>query len=352
MASPEELPAIDLRHLARLTDGTGLFQHAFCGVPDLAHGYCTDDNARALIAATLHAALYGYDESRVPLCRYLAFLAYAFDAKARRFRNFMTYDRRWIEEEGSDDSHGRALWALGLVVRHAPNPGVLELALRLFRDALPAIEDFGSIRAWAFALVGLDAYLKSVPDDAGRAELRARLARRLLGEWRANAADGWPWPEDLVTYDNAKLPHALVLAGARTGDDAMLRTGLAALRWLLEIQTAPAGHLSVIGNHGWMKRGGKRARFDQQPLEAFGLVHACLAAAQVTGDESWTSEARRAFGWFLGANDLGRALYDAATGGCRDGLGSGGLSLNEGAESTLAYLLSVLELHMHAKYRP
>ena len=348
----DPLPEIDLRHLARLTDDTGLFQHAAFGVPDLAHGYCTDDNARALIAATEHALLRGRDEKLVPLSRYRAFLAYAFDPGTGRFRNFMGFDRRWREAHGSEDSHGRALWALGLAVRHAPDPGVRELALRLFRGALPAVGAFTSPRAHAFALVGLDAYLRSEPADEGRAGLRARLATRLLEGWRANASGDWPWPEDTVTYDNAKLPHALVASGAALDDKAMRETGLASLRWLVEVQTAPAGHFSFIGNRGWMTRGGARARFDQQPLEAFGLVHACLAAARATGEAAWLGEARRAFDWFLGGNDLSLPLYDETTGGCCDGLTPDEVNRNQGAESTLAYLLSVLEMRAHAERRP
>jgi len=341
------LPAIDLRQVLVLNDDTGMLQHSAYGVPDLQHGYCTDDNARSLIAA-VYAAKLGDDSLQLALQRNLAFLHYAFNPATGRFRNFMGYDRRWLEETGSEDSHGRAVWGLGAAVRHAPSDSTREMAARLLRQAAPATEGFTSIRAWAFAVIGIEAYLGVFPDDALAVGVRDTLAVRLFEFWQRNAEPSahWPWWEDVVTYANAKLPHALAVSGAAMGRNDMLDTGLSTLRWLVDIQTADEGHMSFIGNQGWLTREGQRARFDQQPLEAHGLVHACLAAASATGDDVWARDAERAFGWFTGRNDLGLSLYNPDSGGCYDGLMKGGVNRNEGAESTLAYVLALLELHL------
>jgi len=344
------LPEIDLRQVLVLNDDTGILQHAAYGVPDLHHGYCTDDNARSLIAA-VYAERLGDGSLQLALQRNLAFLHYAFNPKTGQFRNFMGYDRRWLEAVGSEDSHGRAVWGLGAAARHAANDSTREMAARLLRQAAPVTEGFESIRAWAFAVIGLEKFLVAFPDDALVAGVRNTLAVRLFEVWQREAepSAGWPWWEYIITYANAKLPHALIVSGAAMGRDDMLETGLATLRWLVDLQTAEDGHVSVIGNHGWLTREGERARFDQQPLEAHGLVHACLAAASVTGDECWAQDAERAFGWFVGRNDLGLSLYNPESGGCHDGLMEGGVNKNEGAESTLAYVLSLLELHLHSR---
>jgi hypothetical protein len=344
------LPGMDLRQVLVLNDDTGILQHAAYGVPDLHHGYCTDDNARSLIAA-VYAERLGDDSLKLALQRNLAFLHYAFDPDTGQFRNFMGYDRHWLEAVGSEDSHGRAVWGLGAAARHGPTDSTREMAARLLRQAAPVTESFVSIRAWAFAVIGLELYLETLPDDALVAGVRDTLAVRLLEHWQKNAepAADWPWWEDVVTYANGKLPHALIVAGTSMGRADMVETGLETLRWLVDIQTAEEGHFSVIGNQGWLKRTGERARFDQQPLEAHGLVHACLAAASVTSDNAWVRDAERAFGWFTGRNDLGLPLYNSESGGCRDGLMENGVNKNEGAESTLAYVLSLLELHLHAE---
>ncbi len=350
----DDLPEIDLRHLLSLTDDTGILQHSTFATPNPWHGYCTDDNARALIAAVTCGRLLGPDEAALPLQRYLGFLVHAFDPEKRRFRNFMGYDRRWLERVGSEDSHARAVWALGVAFRHAPNLPVREMATRLFRDALPALEEFEHIRPWAYALIGVDEYLRHGEPDGHVEEARERMARRLFDKWRAHAAGEWPWWEDVIVWGNAKLPHALIAAGESLGREDMTGAGLEALRWLLDIQTAPddeGGHLSVVGNDGWYVRGGERAKFDQQPIEAHALVDACLAAAEATGEDRWVGEARRCFDWFLGRNDNGLPLRDEQTGGCRDGLIPEGVNLNQGAESTLAYVLSLLELHLSRKER-
>ena len=345
------LPDIDLRQLLTLTDDTGIFQHALYATPDPNHGYCIDDNARALIAALYYAGLSDDGRLDVPLHRYLAFLTYAFNEDKKVFRNFMSYDRKWLEEVGSMDSQGRTIWALGYAVMLAPDEMVRGLAGTYLEKGLPAIEDLTYIRSWAFSLIGLDAFLSVEPEQREARELRDRYAERLLAGWKAHATADWPWWEDIVRYDNAKLCQALMACGRAMDRRDMIDAGIDSLRWLIEQQTAEAGHLSIIGNDGWLPRGGERAAFDQQPLEAYAMVEASLLAARVTGDASWEEKAWTCFKWFVGENDLGVPLYREDTGGCQDGLQPHGANKNQGAESVLAYLLSVLEFHRHTRDR-
>jgi hypothetical protein len=358
----EPLPEVDLRHILILTDDTGIAQHAAFGTPDLHHGYCTDDNARALIAAVMamqlntdggvseEASKSEPDALLVALHSYLAFLNYAFNKDTGRFRNFMGFDRRWREELGSQDSHARALWALGVTVTLGGVDIVTELAERLFRDAFPTLKDFDAVRPWAYGILGISEFLKAEPDDELEQHAQT-LGQQLFSVWHKNATTDWPWWEDRLTWGNAKLPHALLELGDRLESEEMVAAGLKALRWLLQVQTAEEGHLSIIGNAGWYVRGRSRAKFDQQPIEAKALVQGCLSAARVSRDEFWTREALRCFEWFVGRNDLGIPVYNGETGGCHDGLQRYNVNANQGAESTLAYLLSVLELHRYCQQR-
>jgi len=341
----DTLPDIDLRHLVRLSDDTGLIQHALYGAPDPHHGYCTDDNARALIASIWNER---YQEDKPPLApdRYLTFLTYALNPVTGRFRNFMAYDRHWLEEIGSEDSHARAMWALGVAVQHGQQAWVRELATNVFRQAMIKLHDFMSLRPWAYGLLALHAYLEGHPDDEEALNLRTTLAERLFGLWQRNACEEWPWWEDELSWGNAKLPHGLLIAGVDLHRTDMVETALKALDWLLEVQTAKEGHLTLVGNRGWYKRGKSRAQFDQQPIEAQGIVQTCCNAAIFTGQDRWVAEALRGFDWFHGRNDAGKSLYNHETGGCHDGLTREGLNKNQGAESCLAYVLSLLELHM------
>jgi len=354
----QPFPQIDLRHMLVLTDGTAMLQHATHATPALEHGYCTDDTARALFAGVLFCDLQPGNLSAgtpsgvsdglvVAMQRYLAFLSYAFNPETGRFRNFMEYDRSWAEEVGSEDSHARALWALGVAAWRGHLPDIQDRAGKLFRDAVPAAHEFAFIRPWAYAVLGLTEYLRADDTYEAAVDLRNRLAERLLAVWRKNATNDWPWWEDRLTWGNPKLPHAMLLCGASLRRDEMIDVGLKALRWLLEVQTDRGGHLSIIGNRGWYVRGRERARFDQQPIEAKGLVQACLAATLITGGSEWIAQAQRCFEWFRGANDVGAVMYNPDTGGCQDGLGPDGAAPNQGAESTLAYVLSVLELHLY-----
>jgi glycosyltransferase involved in cell wall biosynthesis len=342
---PGQLPEMKLDHLFRLSDSTGIFQHASFTVPNFAEGYCTDDNARALVLALMLKRL-GHGSPRIGerAATYAAFLNHAFDRERRRFRNFMSFERRWLEKAGSEDCHGHALWALGLCVAQAGHSSFQMLAAQLFEQALPSATDFTSPRAWAFTLIGIDEYLRRLSGDRRVTQFRELLTAKLVQRYNDAATEDWHWFEDTVSYANAKLPHAMILSGRCMNSAATLELGLKTLRWLMKIQTSEAGSFRPIGSNGFYPRGKERALFDQQPIEAQATVSACIEAYQSTNDAFWIAEARRAFEWFLGRNDLGLALYDATTGGCRDGLHMDRLSQNQGAESTLAFLLSLAEM--------
>jgi glycosyltransferase involved in cell wall biosynthesis len=343
-----ELPPLRFDHLLRLTDATGILQHAVFSVPRFSDGYCTDDNARALMAMVLLEEVGGYQTDGVKglASIYLAFLWYAFNTETSRFRNVLSFQREWSEESGSDDSHGRALWALGTVLGRSNKRGLCSTASRLFEMALPEILKVTSPRAWAFALLGIHEYLKRYTGDRVAQGVRDDLAQRLVDLYRANATPNWPWFENSLTYCNASLPHALVAAGQTMSRKDVVETGLSALDWLTGVHRMDAGHFAPIGNNGFYPRGGERARFDQQPVEAHAAITACLAAYDLTGDERWRKEAQRAFDWFLGRNDLHLSLYDSVTGGCQDGLHPDRVNQNQGAESTLSFLLSLMELRL------
>ena len=342
---PGQLPELKLDHLFRMSDSTGIFQHASFTVPNFSQGYCTDDNARALVLALMLQKL-GHGSPQ--LCAHgatcAAFLNHAFDPKRGRFRNFMGFDRRWLEEVGSEDCQGHALWALGLCVSQAGQGSFQMLAAQLFEQALPVAAEFSSPRAWAFTLIGIDEYLRRFGGDRRASQIRESLTAKLMQRYADAATDDWHWFEEVVSYANAKLPHAMILNGRCLGNATMLELGLKTLRWLTQIQTSDAGSFRPVGSNGFFPRGQERASFDQQPIEAQATVSACIEAYHATGDMFWVAEARRAFEWFLGRNDLGLALYDPTTGGCRDGLHVDRLSQNQGAESTLAFLLSLAEM--------
>ena len=336
------IPEIRLGHLKVLTDDTGIIQHSLYTVPDRTHGYCTDDNSRALIVAIRHYALTREDATLDLAKRYMSFLHYAFDRSSCRFRNFLSYERRWTDGAPGDDTYGRALWALGTVVALASADAVLPFACRLFLEAAASAESLRSPRAIAWALLGIHSYLQRFGGDAHVRRMQTTLARRLLDGYTANGSAAWPWCEDVVTYANAALPHALILSGQAMGDEGMVAQGLASLDWLVGLQLSADGVVSLIGNQGWLRRDGTRARYDQQPIDATALVEASLAAWLCTHEPRWRERARHFLGWFLGNNDTQSLLYDAATGGCRDGLQPNGPNLNEGAESTISWLAGVL----------
>jgi glycosyltransferase involved in cell wall biosynthesis len=345
-ARPAELPDLNLGHLHTMTDATGLLQHAAFSVPNYADGYCLDDNARALLLATMveDAGTEEPKSLQSLASRYLAFVSHAFNDKLGRFRNFMTYTREWMEDCGSEDSHGRALWALGSVVGRSYDPGRHSLSGQLFHAALPALSDFTSPRAWAFALLGIGEYLRAFKGDSNVEAMRAILAERLLDVFHRTNRPDWPWFEDSLTYCNARLSQALIVSGGWMDHEEMKSVGLRSLEWLSTVEFSNEGYFAPVGSDGFYPRGSARAAFDQQPVEACAMISACTEARRLTGDRRWMERARRAFSWFLGQNQLQQALYDATTGGCRDGLHRDRVNANQGAESTLSFLLALCEL--------
>ena len=342
-----ELPILKLDHLHHLTDKTGIIQHAIFTIPNYSEGYTTDDNVRALMVSTLLEELGNTEAADLATC-YLAFTWYAFNAKTKRFRNFMDYHRNWLEDSGSDDSHGRALWALGTVLGRSTTPTLQNMAGRIFQQSLLAILETTSPRAWAFALIGIHEYLRRFAGDRRIGHVRDELAVRLMKHYQDNRQDEWCWFENRLTYCNAALSHAILLCGQSTSNVEMTDAGLESLNWLADLQRADTdgGHFVPIGSNGFYQQGGERARFDQQPVEAQAMVSACLEANRITGDKRWYKEARRTFEWFLGRNDLHLPVYDPTTGGCRDGLHPDRPNENQGAESTLAFLQALLELKL------
>jgi glycosyltransferase involved in cell wall biosynthesis len=350
----DQLPELKLDHVKRLTDDTGILQHAIFTIPNRAEGYTTDDNARALIFTVLLAQLgpekdqLGRADSVTPdfSYRYLSFLEHAFNPGSGRFRNFFSYDRRWNEPVGSEDCHGRALWSLGTVLGRSGDQGLRSAAGRLLEFSLPAALEFSSPRAWAYTLLGIQEYLNSYPGDRDAQKVRSVLSLRLLEMYESVRSPDWKWFENVLAYGNARLPQALLLVGSACSDDRMVSAGLEALDWLLKTQHCETNHHFVpIGSQGFYHQGGEKARFDQQPIEAAGAVSACLEAYRVTGDSHWRSPAWSVFNWFLGDNDLQLPLYDSVTGGCRDGLHPERANQNQGAESTLSFLMALLEMH-------
>jgi glycosyltransferase involved in cell wall biosynthesis len=344
---PAELPPLNLTHLRALTDDTGIIQHAVFTVPNYDEGYTTDDNARGLILTILLEE--SEDQDVVVMARllaptYLAFLWHAFNSENSHFRNFLGYDRRWLEEAGSEDGHGRALWAVGTVAGCSNDPRLRGAAARLLTLGFPAALEKRSPRAWAYTLIGIHEYTRRFYGDRAVQTAREVLAERLLDAYRRHASQDWPWFEDILAYANAKLPHALLQCGRWLSRSDMTEAGLTALGWLADLQRSEEGHFVPIGNQGFYRRDGERARFDQQPIEAHAMVSACLEAHRITGDERWRAEARTAFDWFLGRNDVHLPLYDSASGGCRDGLHPDRTNANQGAESTLAFLLALVEM--------
>jgi hypothetical protein len=342
---PRELPKLNLNHLCRMMDSTGIFQHANFSIPNFSEGTCTDDNARAFILAVVLAEL-GEDQEhmRTLATTSAAFLNHAFDTKTNRFHNHLSFDRQWVDKQGSEDCQGRALWALGIGVGRSPFRGFQMMAGQLFAQALPPLIGFTSPRAWAFGLIGIHEYLRRLNGDSMVKQVRDTLAFRLMKLFERASHPDWQWFEEELSYDNAKLAHALIVTGEATGQKDVLSCGLTALRWLVGVQTSEKGHFRPVGSNGFYRRGGTCATFDQQPVEAHATISACLEAYRATCDIWWHERAQDAFDWFVGSNDLGLEVYSPETGGCRDGLHVDRVNSNQGAESTLSFLLSLAEM--------
>ena len=339
------IPEVRIGHFLSLCDNTGMLQHAVHSVADRAHGYCVDDNARALL---LSSALARSGEaqllSQIDTTRFAAFVQHAWNPDTRRFRNFMSYDRRWLEPLGSEDSHGRTLWALAECARSDTDPSRRAWAAALFRTALPVVDTFSSPRAWAFSLLGLNVYCALAAGDLAARSMRKLLADRLMALFVANQRPDWVWFEDVLAYDNARLSQAMIETGLATHTAPYVEAGLGSLRWLMALQTAPSGCFRPVGSKSFGRIRRWPDAFDQQPVEATATIAACLAARRASDSEEWPKAAMRAFAWFLGENDLQTALIDPDTGSCSDGLHPDRTNENKGAESALSYLLALVEI--------
>jgi glycosyltransferase involved in cell wall biosynthesis len=343
--SPRAMPDLKLDHLYDLSDDTGILQHATFTVPNRAEGYCVDDNARALL-------LTAFLESESPLdpgikllqSRYLSFVMDAYNPEKARFKNFLTYAREWLEEVGSEDSHGRSLWALGAMANRCRDKGRREVSKQLFERAAPTLLETTSPRTWAYGIIACEEYLSGFPHEYSIQQLKQSLACRLWRQYEINQSAEWPWFEQSLSYANARLCQSLILAGDALGKQHFLKVGLDSLQWLMSHQTGPQGVFAPIGSDCCFHRGQEKSQYDQQPVETAGAVSACLSAYKATQNPHWITEANRAFRWFLGENMLGKSVYDRSTGGCYDGLHPKRVNRNQGAESTLSFLCALVEL--------
>ena len=334
-----ELPEPSLEHLQRLTDDTGLFQHAKFTTPLRSEGYTTDDNARALIVANKYYAQYRDDEALRLLDRYFAFVLHSQNDDGT-VKNFMNFDRSWVPNEPTHDALGRTLWAFGELLAQPPAPTYIPVAKEHFDISAPLIEK-QSLRGMAYSILGLAGYLVRFPEaDDIRAYMR-KAAEKIILRYEQNHRPDWYWFEDVITYDNAMPPCALFTAARMLNNKKYLEIAQKTCDFLLT-NTFNGRHFSFIGCQGWFPRGGQKAQFDQQPIEAAGTVLMLNAAYEATGKEKFLKPRQKAFDYFLGENDLGIPLYDEASKGCGDGLGAGGISLNQGAESTISFLLGLL----------
>lgn len=329
----------DAAAVIRMSDATGMLQHGLYSIPDRDHGYCLDDNARALI---LMCRMPGMDaEARAQWTNvYAAFVQHAWDADGKVFRNFMSFDRRWLETQGSEDSTGRAVWALGVVGLEAAEPRHREWAAWLYDQAAPTMENSGSPRTMAFAMLGAAAMAETKPGHDISIAILTRSGDQLMRLLEAVRRPDWQWFEAMLAYDNARLPEALIRAGMVTGRQDYIDCGLKTLGWILQQQHAPEGHFRAIGSDSFGRLYQAPQRFDQQPLEAQAVIDACAAAYGATGDQHWADAAHRAYRWFLGENDLGLMVASPANQSCHDGLMPMGVNRNQGAESILALQLS------------
>jgi hypothetical protein len=338
---PDRVPLYPVKreHLDVLTDGVGIMQHATGRRPDPAHGYCTDDVARALRVDLLHQGELGWPAVSAGAWRSLRYLEGAFDPATGRFRNLRRADGSWHDGQGSEDCHGRAMLALGETMARAFDERLAESAGRLFAQALPAARELGAMRAQASVLLGCDAAMGAVPNGPTMLAYR-QVAGRLRSAFGSCPDSAWPWPEPRLTYENALPAQALIVAGRHLGSRPMIDLGLDVLEWLIVAQTGPSGNLSPIGT-GWWSRGGEKSQFDQQPIEATALLLAADSARSATNEERYRAAMEQAYAWFLGENDLGVPVADPEHGASYDGLTPHGVNTNQGAESTLMWLIAL-----------
>ncbi len=339
-AIPSRLP---LTAIERLSDSTGMAQHSVFSVVDRAHGYCVDDNARALILMCRNSRMGAGDRTRWTQI-YAGFVQHAWNPDKRCFRNFMSFERRWLEDEGSCDSNARTLWSLGVAAAQGPDAAIRQWAASLFDRAYEAVAGRASLRTRAFTMLALVAMLEARSDDRFRQQL-VTLGDSLIADLARERRPDWCWFESVLAYDNARLPEALVRAGHVLERNDFVVRGLETLTWLGDRQTAKDGHFRAVGSDSFGRKYSDPLPFDQQPLEAWATIDACAAAFDATRDAHWQHLAEKAYRWFLGANDLGLALADPATGECFDGLMPTGVNRNQGAESVLAFHMATLAIN-------
>ncbi|WP_070158070.1 glycosyltransferase family 4 protein [Sphingobium phenoxybenzoativorans] len=329
----------DLSAILRMSDGTGMLQHSILSVPDRNHGYCIDDNARALILMTQIASHDDEVHDRW-MTTYASFVEHAWNPQAGRFRNFMAFDRTWCEEAGSEDSSGRAIWALGVTARDATLPKHREWAVHLFDRSIGMIRSLSSPRARAFIMLGAAAMLEARPGDSQCHDILCEFGSELIYLLEQARRPDWAWFEAVLAYDNARLPHALLVAGKQLNNHEFIACGLSTLDWIVAQQTHPDGHFRAIGTESFGRAYSKPLPFDQQPLEAQATIEAAVAAYEVDKATKWIEIAENAYSWFLGKNELDIPLATANDGGCYDGLTPTGVNRNQGAESLLALQLA------------
>lgn len=337
-----------LHAIERLTDGCGMVQHSIFNVPDRDHGYCVDDNCRALM---LMHRFSGDNAKRADQLAvvYASFVQFAWNGEIGRFRNFMSFEREWLEAEGSQDSFGRSLWSLGVTASEARHQDLRRWASHLFDQVVPNVRILDHPRSWAFAMLGADALLAAHPGHVMARSLLADFGARLRACFAAERRADWCWFEPMLSYDNARLPEALIRAGKRLGDRDMIADGIAALDWLDEIQTNPSGQFRAVGTDSFAIGRKPPLPFDQQPLEAWATIEAAETAFAETGLEKWRETAGRAYRWYLGDNDLDLPIASLADGGCFDGLMRDRVNLNQGAESVLAFQFACSAIERIAK---
>jgi glycosyltransferase involved in cell wall biosynthesis len=344
-----QLPPFSLAHFQRMTDDTGIIQHAKFGIPNLKEGYCLDDNARALLLAVM--VINRKKDPRVlKLCPiYLSYIHYM-QNRDGSFKNFMSFNRNFLDEVGSEDSFGRTIWALGYMLAYAPNDSYYQISKLLFTNALPIFEKLESIRSIANTMIGISYYLRSNPSDENMTEIYRKLTDKMIEFYEHNSSDDWKWFEQKFTYDNAILPLAMLHAAQTFSEEKIRDIAMVSMNFLIDV-TFTEGYLSIIGNEGWYRKNDERAQFAQQPIDAMAMVLMFHQAFIVTQDNNYLDKLFTSFMWFLGENDLRISLYDYETKGCCDGLESYGVNRNQGAESILAYLISYLTvLEVYEEY--
>ncbi|MCC5815211.1 MAG: glycosyltransferase family 4 protein [Leptospira sp.] len=340
LIDPLLLPLFSLDHIKRLTDDTGIIQHAKFGIPNLKEGYCLDDNARALLMV-LMTYRQTKDEASLKLATiYLSYIHYM-QNKDGTFRNFLSFNRNFLDEVGSEDSFGRTIWALGYLISNAPNDSYIQTGRLIFFDALPNFEKLQSIRSIANAMVGISYYLKSNSSDESMIGVLRTLAEKLVHHYEVYSSSEWDWFESLLAYDNGFLPLALLHAAEILGDDKISSIAFKTMNFLTE-NTLKDGYLSIIGNEKWYVKDGERSMFSQQPVDALAMILMYHQAFHLTKEKEYLEKLFSCFMWFLGENDLRMSLFDFETKGCCDGLEKYGVNRNQGAESSLAYLISHL----------